>query len=52
MLGRSVGMFKERMELTGKDGSPLQAAATQVKGLSNEALAEIERLLLEGKVAE
>lgn len=41
MMGRHHGLFKERLEVTGKDGGPVETL--DVSALSTEALSEIMR---------
>lgn len=47
LLGRHLGMFKEKVELTGRNGGPIQSqsAPPDLSGMSDEELEELERLL-------
>lgn len=40
-IGKHLGMFKDKVELTGPNGSPLQVATVDPSKLSTETLAEI-----------
>lgn len=47
MLGEHLGMFKQRVELTGKDGGPIQSqdAPLDLSNLTDEELDTLERLI-------
>lgn len=55
MLGEHLGMFKQRVELTGKDGGPIQSqsAPLDLSNLTDEELDTLERLVAKanGEVA-
>lgn len=47
LLGEHLGMFKQRVELTGKDGGPIQSqsAPLDLSNLTDEELDTLERLI-------
>jgi hypothetical protein len=47
LLGRHLGMFKEKVEVTGKDGGPIQTqnADPDLSSLSDEEFEALERLV-------
>lgn len=47
LLGRHIGMFKEKVEVTGKDGGPIQTqnADPDLSSLSDEEFEALERLV-------
>lgn len=47
LLGRHLGMFKEKVEVTGKDGGPIQtqSADPDLSSLSDEEFEALERLV-------
>lgn len=51
LLGQHVGLFKRQLELTGKDGAPIQtqtSAAIDMRKLSAEQLEQLEAILAVG----
>lgn len=44
-IARHLGMFKDKMELTGKDGGPLEVASHDLRKLSPEELKALEQIL-------
>lgn len=55
LLGRHLGMFKEKVEVTGKDGGPIQSqsAAPDLSSLTDDELEQLARLVAKanGEVA-
>lgn len=55
LLGRHLGMFKEKVEVTGKDGGPIQSqsAAPDLSSLTDEELEQLARIVAKanGEVA-
>ena len=47
LLGRHLGMFKEKVEVTGKDGGPIQSqdAPPDLSSLSDEELEQLARIV-------
>lgn len=45
LLGRHVGIFTDKLEVTGKGGGPIQVAAAQLADMTQEQLAEMAQQL-------
>jgi len=44
LMGKHLGMFRERMEITGKDGSPVEVAHYDLDKLTTQELKQLEKL--------
>lgn len=45
LLGKDQGMFKEKVEITGKEGGPIQVQTTDLTKLSDEDLQKLELII-------